>query len=186
MLELEPTEEILYTARAHWFVFFSRVLMILALACVPLLLYVLVPGEVRTILTGQVAIEGNVAALFVFVYFLWLLMLWILLAIFWTDYYLDVWYITNERVISVDQLGLFNRHITSTRLEMIQDVSVEVPGFLQTLLHFGTIRLATAGPEKSFVFRGVGRPHVLKGFLMSEHRKVQEKPQEVRVVPPQM
>ena len=181
MIELEPNEQILYTARAHWFIFFGRVLLVAALACAPLLLF-LIPQELRGALSAQVHIAGHTAALFSVLYLLWLLCLWVLLAIFWTDYYLDVWYVTNERIISVDQRGLFNRHISSTRLEMIQDVSVEVPGLLQTLLHFGTIRLATAGPEKSFVFRGVGRPHALKGFLMSEHRKVQERPQEVRVL----
>jgi hypothetical protein len=58
--------------------------------------------------------------------------MWMILASLWTDYYLDIWCITNKRIIKVDQVALFRRKTGSFRLERMQDVNVEVNVHVQT------------------------------------------------------
>lgn len=111
------------------------------------------------------------APLFFFFWSLWLLFLWAFFALLWTDYYLDIWVITNHRVIDVEQLGLFRRNISSFRFNQIQDATVKVSGLIATLIGFGTVELRTASNE-SFKFKGVARPNYLKERIMSEHHRV--------------
>ena len=96
---------------------------------------------------------------------------WSFFALLWTDYYLDVWVVTNHRVIDVEQLGLFNRTISSFRFDQIQDATVKVPGLLATLIKYGTVELRTASDE-TFAFKGVAYPTMLKERIMSEHHRV--------------
>lgn len=81
------------------------------------------------------------------------------LLLMWMDYYLDMWIITNERIIDIEQHGLFNREISEIPLHRVQDVTIQVRGIIETLLGFGTIRIQTAG-EREFDIRFV--PHLYK------------------------
>jgi uncharacterized membrane protein YdbT with pleckstrin-like domain len=85
----------------------------------------------------------------------------------WTDYYLDVWIVTNRRVIDVEQRGLFSREIATMQLSKIQDITTEVKGFLPTLIGFGDVHVQTAGLEREFVIRGVPHPHKTREMIES-------------------
>ena len=41
----------------------------------------------------------------------------------WLDYYLDIWVITDERIVNIEQKGLFSREISTQQLYRIQDVT---------------------------------------------------------------
>ena len=47
-----------------------------------------------------------------------------------TDYYLDTWIVTTERIISIEQKGLFERTASELDLISVQDATAEVHGFL--------------------------------------------------------
>lgn len=87
------------------------------------------------------------------------LFVWIFFFRSWIDYYLDVWFMTNERIVSIEQRGLFSRTIAEQKLFRIQDVNAEVHGLIATVLDYGTITIQTAGAEKVFFFKQVPRPH---------------------------
>ncbi len=173
-IKLEEGEAILYTARKHWFIFSVEILFTLVLAGIPLLFF-LVPTE-WYITPLKPFLPGNdTSALFMFSWSLWLLLLWIIVSVLWTDYYLDVWLITNHRIIDVEQLGMFNRKISDFRYEQVQDVTVEVPGVLATFIDFGTVEIRTASNEV-FSFKGVAYPNLLKEKIMAEHHRVHSSP----------
>lgn len=183
MPPLEPNEKILHTARKHWFLLAGETFLLLVLAVLPgLLLFAphLVPSEIVDALQALINLQGSFALIVLFLWTLFLLMLWIAFFMFWTDYYLDVWFVTNLRVIATEQRGLFNRRISTFRLDMIQDATVEVPGILATMLRFGTVKVSTAS-DYSFIFKGVARPYVLKERIMTEHQRAQKEKQEVWV-----
>jgi uncharacterized membrane protein YdbT with pleckstrin-like domain len=85
----------------------------------------------------------------------------------WTDYYLDIWIVTNRKLVSIDQIGLFNREISTLRMERIQDVTFSINGIVATLLNFGDIHVQTAAEEREFVMRGIAHPDRVKRLILT-------------------
>jgi hypothetical protein len=67
-------------------------------------------------------------------------------------------YVTNERVIDHVQQTLFSMRKQSVGLDRIEEVSYRKEGVLQSLLNYGTIRLATVGDETTYPFTFVADP----------------------------
>lgn len=112
--------------------------------------------------------------LFLFVQNTFLLAIWIYCFLIWVDYYFDIWVITDERIINIEQKGLFMRRVSAAKYEKIQDVTVEVKGFLQTVINFGDVRVQTAGEMENIVFRRVSDPYDIKN-LIAQIQKEKEK-----------
>ena len=91
-----------------------------------------------------------------------------------TEYYLDVLVITSKRIIHADQKSLFSRNTSTLELEKIQDVTVEVDGFLETILGFGTVRIQTAGEMKDFVLHQAHHPETVKEEILTAQSNVKE------------
>lgn len=98
------------------------------------------------------------------------LIIWIYAFLVWIDYYFDVWIITNERVINVEQKGLFVRTVSELKFSRIQDVTSEVRGMLPTILNFGDVKVQTASEEDFFLFRQVPDPYHVKDVIMERLR----------------
>lgn len=60
-------------------------------------------------------------------------------------WYWNVFIITSQRVVDVNQFGYFRREVSEANFEKIQDVLYSVNGILRSLLNFGVVRLQTAG-----------------------------------------
>jgi len=101
--------------------------------------------------------------------------IWIYMFLIWIDYYLDVWVITTERIINIEQKGLFVRHVSELKLVKIQDVTTEVEGFLPTLLNYGDVHIQTAADQVRFIFRSVPDPYHIKSEIMKRHKESQKK-----------
>jgi hypothetical protein len=96
----------------------------------------------------------------------------------WTHYYLDLWIVTDRRLIVIDQVHFFNRTISSFRLERLQDMTVSIEGILHTFLNFGTIRAQTAGAgETAFVMKGLPEPREVLSIIQ---KATDERLKEVR------
>ena len=84
----------------------------------------------------------------------------------WTHYYLDLWIITDRRIILVDQIHFFNRNVSIFRLERMQDIEFYVKGIIPTLLNFGTLKAQTAGAhESNFKSTGLPDPRGLQSII---------------------
>jgi hypothetical protein len=175
-LHLESDEHVILEVRKHWIVFAGHAFGLLAAALLPFIIFVafeiFVPG-----LLNVFKLPGNVAALFLFFYALWLLFLWISFFVAWTTYFLDVWYVTEKRIIAVDQKALFDREISNLRFDKIQDVTINVDGFMQTLLHFGDVQVQTAGVEQDdFLMQTVRNPDEVRRVIFSQHNEIGDAP----------
>lgn len=87
------------------------------------------------------------------------------------DYYLDMWIITNHRVIDIKQTGLFARTISEVELRKIQDVQSDVRGVFATFFNYGMVEIQSAGAEVHFNFHDVPDPHRLRRELIELIRK---------------
>lgn len=103
------------------------------------------------------------------------MVLWAWSALIFVDYYLDVWIITDRRVVNVEQKGLFVRQVSELQYNKIQDVTTEVEGFIPTLLNYGEVFAQTAGEKPRFLFHNVPNPYAIKGMIMDLQKKGRRK-----------
>ena len=164
MIRLRDTEHIVVIMHRHWAVLLLPIISTLVVAFIPPALLIVVSNLAPL---SSVALSSALG-LFVLVIF-WL----ILAATVLTElvyYWLDVWILTNERVIDIEQQGLFHREISEFGVENIQDVTVETPSFFATLLRFGTITIHTAG-DKSFIVRDVPSADHIRELIITTSRQ---------------
>jgi len=114
------------------------------------------------------AFGAEVLNIIAFLKNMFLLGLWIFGFIIWIDYYFDIWIMTNQRVINIEQEGLFRRRISELNYAKIQDVTAQVEGFLQTIINYGDVQVQTAGTEEKFIFRTVTDPNKIKSMIMNQ------------------
>lgn len=91
-------------------------------------------------------------------------------------YYLNVLFITNLRLIDVDQHGFLNQVVSETTYDKIQDVSYSIKGIRQTLFHYGNVQIQTAGNSANLEVRHVRNPERVHELIMrvqGEHRTTQ-------------
>lgn len=108
-----------------------------------------------------------------------LLAIWIYSFLIWVDYYFDIWIITTERIINIEQKGMFTRKVSELRYNKIEDITAEVTGFLPTILNYGDVQIQTAAEEAEFRFRTISDPYEIKNVIMglqkkNEHSKSEE------------
>jgi uncharacterized membrane protein YdbT with pleckstrin-like domain len=101
------------------------------------------------------------------------LAIWIYGFLIWVDYYFDIWVITSQRIINIEQKGMFSRKVSELNYSKIQDVTTEVHGFIPTILNFGDVEVQTAGEEENFIFRTVSDPYEIKNLIISMNKRNQ-------------
>ncbi len=171
-INLEKDEYIVFEVRKHWFSLVTPAFIILAATLFPVVLY-----SIFSLLPVEIESENNLNVLFLFLYTNWIIILWVISFIIWTDYYLDVWVITNKNVIDIEQKGIFHREISTTRLSRIQDVNSEVRGLFQTFLNFGDITIQNAGNDRQFKISNINNPTLVRENIekaISNYNKVIE------------
>ncbi|MBI5466450.1 MAG: PH domain-containing protein [Candidatus Kerfeldbacteria bacterium] len=160
-----PGEKIIFYLRRHWFVFARQVVWYVILLTLPPVAVVLIlkfmPSLWDRLFNG--ALTQVLVTLAVSLYYL---AIWLFFWNAWVDYYLDVWLVTNERIVSLEQRGLFNRTVAELRLSRVQDVAAQTKGLASTIFNFGQIRVQTAGEEANFVFHQVPHPYEVAEKVM--------------------
>lgn len=155
-------EHIQYILHRHPLTFLPTILIFLVLASIPLGISVVVgemfpsEGEVPS----SLSLIGTLTAS---AYYL------LILTFFYTQfiiYYLDVWVVTDDRVIDVDQQTLFSRSISELDLASIQDVTTDIKGFFPTLFDYGDVMVKTASDNPNIIFRNVPHPNKVRADLV--------------------
>ncbi len=93
----------------------------------------------------------------------------------WTKSYLDIWYITNQHIIAINQKELFHREESFMELNRIQDVSFEKNSFLATFLGYGRLKIQSAGSEQEFVIDWVKDVELAAHRIMDLRDEAQKK-----------
>ena len=160
---LEQEERLVLIFRKHWFVFISEAIWsVLAVFLPPVILIALAAF-------GFDATATFPPLLVTFIHFWWLLIVWMAVIAIWTNYYLDMWIVTDKRLVSIDQINLFHREATTLLLANVQDVTIEQRGIIQTFLDFGMLTVQTAGPStNNMIIVGVAHPGKVRDKIIAE------------------
>ncbi len=154
-------EKIIHVIRKDYFIIFQKILLFILLAVLPLVFFYLI------FLPNEIIMESEIFfPLIILGASAYYLFLWVFFVFTFIDYYLDVWIITSERIIDIEQRGFFSRVISEHKLSKIQDVTSEVHAFLPTILQYGTCFVQTAGTVQRFTFEQVSHPDKIRNLII--------------------
>ncbi len=156
-------EKIFLLLRRHWFTYAVFVFIALVMA-IPFVIFAAVYFTNPIIFEGAV---GNLSIIIGTLYFLFILSL---ILYGFIDYYLDVYIVTNERIVDVEQSGMFKRKISELHLYQVQDVKASVKGAFPTMLHYGDIHVQTAAENENFVFNAIPNPYRVSKMIADLHQ----------------
>ncbi len=165
MIALHPNERILSVNRKVWYVFAAAYSIGVGLMLLPLIIVPTIGA-----LFPVIRETPSLINILFLASTLWMWCIWVWLFLSFAAYYLDIFVVTNERVVHIEQKNLFNRVIAEVRLSRIQDITITIAGLFPTMLHYGDIRIQTAAEVSEFAFTQVTRPERLKELIMQEHR----------------
>jgi len=156
---LDPDEETIFELRKHWIVLAFK--LIKAFFSLLILL-------IFSFLLGWSRISQS--WFLIMICGIWFLVTLVYIFYEWLVWYLDLYILTNKRIVDVEQKTLFSRQISESSLDKIQDVAFEINGFVPTLFNFGNVKIETAGKETLIVLEAVPSPEDIQKTIF----KVQE------------
>lgn len=162
--ELEPGEHVVQETRKHWFLFAKGLLPYAIFAIMPFAIPNLI--SLAPSLTKYAAYFNYADPLVRAILGAWLLIIWTGAWGAFTRYYLDVWILTNKRLVDIDQQGFFSRQVSSLLLSRVQDVTITVHGFLPSVLSIGTITVQSAGATEEFTMQGIPHPEQMRDLIL--------------------
>lgn len=166
-IRLLPEETIVLKLRKHWMILLRDTVGTALLAFFPLILLAIIQ-----IMAPQFTDFPGYLAFMSFATTLWLLLIFLALAVIWTDYYLDLWILTDKHIISVDQVSLFNRKVTTLSHERIQEIIVKEENFVQAFFKYGTLDIETASPtDGDATMEGIPHPENVRKAILEQSVK---------------
>ena len=146
-------EELVLFLRRHWIIVFANMLFYAFLIFLPIAVAFFILQD-----PNQFIFTYETYPFILLLSSSYLLFIWLFFYNSFLDYNLDVWIITNKRIINIEQKGLFNRVISEHELEKIQDVTGIQKGFWQTFFTFGDVHVQTAAEVERFLFKQINDP----------------------------
>lgn len=137
MLELQhlrPWEKIEMVVRRHWIIFvFLGFYVIFALS-----------------------VTFTLLSIFGWYYWVWfvLVLFWMMFLVFlyiqWLNNELDLFIITNNRIVWIDQISFLNRTVSECNLGQVQEVNAQTKWLLANLLNYWAVIIQTAWNSSDF------------------------------------
>ncbi len=136
---ISDDEDIVFIVREDLVILFVNILVYF------LIFFVL--GLVRIVLAGW--LSDIQMGIYDSLYFVVNIILLTAFTLFFHNYYLSMQVVTSERIIDIDQKGIFLREVNEMPIENIEDVSYKQNGFWGTVFNFGNVIIQTAGSSSS-------------------------------------
>ena len=151
-----PDEEIILLMRQHpWVLAKSAFILIIVILVIFLSFFI---WKVNNISLGLLI----VAIIFMVIY----------IAVCWYSFANNIFILTNQRLIKIDQKGYFNRKVSEAELDNIHNVNYEIKGIIKSLLNFGDIKISTVASETStIIIDDIENPHYIQEKIMDLHKK---------------
>lgn len=148
---------------------FRRSIFFLIMPYILNLILLIILLVLAAILPNNITILQDPFIVSIFDFIITLIIIFILFTTFltWTHYYLDAYIVTNQRVLTIDQIDFFHRKVSEADIGNVQDIEVVVKGFFSNTLNFGDVRIQTAGADqKTLFFDNVPYPYKAKDIIL--------------------
>ena len=90
-------------------------------------------------------------------------------------WYHNVFVVTTDRIIDFEQRGFFERVVSQSSFEKIQDVSLHTHGLFQTVFMYGDVNIKTAWGSVDLCVPAIFRPGTLQRLLLETQELYLEK-----------
>jgi len=174
LIHKKPDEKVVFFLRRHVIVFIGGMLMIFFLMLVPIGAWLMFNAVWPQLLDGQFV--GPALKLAASAYYFWI---WLFMFSNFVDYYLDAWVVTNDRILNIEQEGLFNRTVSELDLLNIQDITSEIHGVLPFFFGYGDVQIQTAAEQGRFVFEQIPKPEEVRKRILTLVEEEQKKMRSV-------
>ena len=121
LIEKKSYERVEHILHRHAITFLPMIALLLLLLAAPMAIVLITQQAYPELLISEISRTFTILMLSVF----YLSMVLFFFARF-IDFYLDLWVITNDRIVDVEQFGLFSRTVSELDLFRIQDVTTDV------------------------------------------------------------
>lgn len=154
-------ERIVYKMRRHPITLVPAILGFLVLLAIPVALFLLITRLFPDLLSGTfsyplLVLAGSSYYLSIILFFY----------TFFVSFYLDLLIVTNDRLLHIEQQGLFARTISEVDLYKIQDITSTVAGIIPSFFNYGNLLIQTAAAMEKFMIVTVPHPEMLRQAIL--------------------
>jgi signal transduction histidine kinase len=150
-------ERILLVAHKHWIGF------------VPDIVIVAVPVTILAIFWSISATLSPVLhALFALLIPLGALIIWAMLAMLWTNYFLDILIVTDQRLVYVRQESLVRRSVMEWGIHNVQRVGVHMSNALESFFNYGSLEMRVQGEDDAVVLDRLPDPEYISAIILKQ------------------
>lgn len=157
LIKQKSYEKVEFVLRRHAITFVPMLLLSVLLLAVPVGIYILIQGIFPSFFDSTIIFPILVLSLSGY-----LLSIYLFIFAQFIDFYLDLWIVTNDRIVDIEQFNLFSRSISELDLYAIQDITSDVHGFFATLFDYGDVTIKTASQNANIVFRDIPNPNFIR------------------------
>lgn len=176
MITYDQDEKIISISRRHNLAFVLETIFLIIIAFLPYVAYRLqLTSWLINLFTGS---QQETFFLSLALYTLWVLFLWILFFIAWSDHYLDTWIITDGRIIDVEQMGVFRRKINTFRLDKVTNLQILDKHWLGKVFDYGDIEVLLEGDSNKFIITEITSPERVREIILNEQKNALERLQK--------
>ncbi len=140
---LQENEEIIMTLHRHWVILVFHFLYFIALFWTSIIL-----------LTYQNAI---IQIFWSAIYWWGLSLYWILfltfILLYWINDELDLFIITNMRIIGIEQISVLSRSVTECSLDKVQEVNAHTSGIVEALFGYWDVHIHSASETSNIIVK---------------------------------
>jgi len=146
-------EHIQLLIRKHWITEVKSSSMLLLVGVIPFVGGFAILKTLWEKSSGQIFWGGMI------LFLAYILFISLVTYVHWLNDELDIIVVTEQRVISHEQVDLFHRQISETNVSQIEDVKGVEKGMMQSLFHYGTLEIMTASNDIFFIMNYVDHPY---------------------------
>ncbi len=157
--ELEEKTTLVF--RRHPLTLLPLILSMLLLFVLPLAVYAIIRAQYPEAMESVIFLP-----LFALSASTFFLMGWLFTFQLFIDWWLDMFILTDKRILDIEQKGLFGRVVSELRLYRAQDVTAEINGFWHSMFDYGTIFVQTAGEIERFKFEYISHPNLVAKMIL--------------------
>ncbi len=173
---INDTEDVILVCRQDLVILGFKFLFLLSLSIVLLIIRVIISGSISDIfwlsLYDTIMYSVNIILLVAF-------------TLTFHNYYLSLQVVTSERVIDIDQRGIFSREVNEMSLEKIEDITYKLSGLAGVIFNFGNVILQSTSSSSpgnpltedkmnGFVFNNVPHPKEIADEISNTYQRDQE------------
>lgn len=161
-------EQINFIIKKHWIRYAFVLAFSFFAALIPFIIvfyYILQSDQISSVLIQYLTLGIGI----------YLLVLMALSFYVFVDYYLDMFIVTDERIVYIRQNGFFNHQFDELNFQDVDEVGVDVKGILRSFFDYGNLIIHSGNELAVLTIDSIPHPIQASEKIMSLHKEYIEK-----------